>query len=271
MIKKTLKLARNSIVDHLNYCSYPVYFKWYFNDSRRLLKFKNIHKQEDCFIIGNGPSLNKLNLSFLNNYYTFGLNKIYLIFDKVNLNISYHVAVNSLVIEQSAKEFENFKCPSFLSAIAADKVVDKSDHIYKIFTAGSPFIFQTDASKFICEGATVTYVAMQLAFYMGFKRIFLIGVDHNFTAVGNPNEKQFLKGDDTNHFTPAYFGNKEWHLPDLEYSELAYHFARFNFNRSGREIYDATVDGKLQIFPKITFEEALDMCKKKGSCKHVVR
>ncbi|WP_149031242.1 6-hydroxymethylpterin diphosphokinase MptE-like protein [Moorena producens] len=263
MLKKKLRVARDSIVEYLNNYSDPVYLQWYFNESKRLLKFKKINKKEDCFIIGNGPSLNKIDLSLLNNYYTFGLNKIYLIFDKVNLNISYHVAVNHLVVEQSAREFENLNCPSFLSARAADNVVDKRDHIYKIFTAGSPFVFQTDASKLICEGYTVTYVAMQLAFYMGFKRIFLIGVDHNFTAVGNPNEKQFLKGDDPNHFTPGYFGNKEWHLPDLEGSELAYHMARFNFNRSGREIYDATVDGKLQIFPKITFEQALDMCKKK--------
>ncbi|NEQ82820.1 MAG: hypothetical protein F6K26_22040, partial [Moorea sp. SIO2I5] len=133
MLQKQLRVARDSIVEYLNNYSDPVYLQWYFNESKRLLKFKNIHKKEDCFIIGNGPSLNKIDLSLLNNYYTFGLNKIYLIFDKVNLNISYHVAVNHLVVEQSAREFENLKCPSFLSARAAAKVVDKRDHIYKIF------------------------------------------------------------------------------------------------------------------------------------------
>jgi hypothetical protein len=94
---------------------------------------------------------------------------------------------------------------------------------------------------------------------MGFSQIFLIGVDHNFKAPGNPNEKQFLQGGDQNHFDPNYFGNKEWHLPDLEASELSYHLAKFFFNRDGRKIYDATVDGKLNIFPKISCEQALNM------------
>ncbi|NEQ10337.1 MAG: hypothetical protein F6K37_31700, partial [Moorea sp. SIO4E2] len=120
MLKKKLKVARDSIVEYLKNYSDPVYIQWYFHESKRLLKFKNFHKKEDCFIIGNGPSLNKIDLSLLNNYYTFGLNKIYLIFDQVNLTISYHVAVNHLVVEQSATEFEKLKCPSFLSARAAE-------------------------------------------------------------------------------------------------------------------------------------------------------
>ena len=32
----------------------------------------------------------------------------------------------------------------------------------------------------IWEGGTVTYVAIQLARFMGFSKIILIGVDHNF-------------------------------------------------------------------------------------------
>ncbi|MCK4793220.1 MAG: hypothetical protein KAV87_56340 [Desulfobacteraceae bacterium] len=43
---------------------------------------------------------------------------------------------------------------------------------------------------------TVKYVAMQIAYYMGFRRVFLIGVDHNYKAIGNPNEKQLLSGVD---------------------------------------------------------------------------
>ena len=116
----------------------------------------------------------------------------------------------------------------------------------------------------IFEGYTVTYVAMQIAYYMGFSKLFLIGVDHNFKAPGNPNEKQFLQGDDQNHFDPKYFENKEWHLPDLEASELSYHLASFFFRRDGRRIYDATVDGNLQIFPKIPYEDAVKMCNKKS-------
>lgn len=263
LVKQTLRPFKEAAKLYLNYYSDAESREWYFKHSKRLLKFKDIHKGESCFIIGNGPSLNKMDLSPLKNHHTFGLNKIYLLFDKVDLNLSYHVAVNPLVIEQSVKEFESLSCPSFLAYRCAHKLIKALEHIYFILPQGKLYTFQTDLSKEIFEGYTVTYVAMQIAFYMGFSQVFLIGVDHNFVAVGNPNNKQFLQGEDPNHFHPSYFGNKEWHLPDLEASELSYSMARFHFNRDGRQIYDATVNGKLQIFPKISYEQALENCSKK--------
>jgi hypothetical protein len=164
-----------------------------------------------------------------------------------------------LVIEQSAKEFEGLSCPSFLPYKTARDLVSHIEHIYFIATGGV-FSFQDEITREIYEGYTVTYVAMQIAYYMGFSKVFLIGVDHNFKAFGNPNEKQFLQGNDTNHFDPNYFKNKEWHLPDLKASEFAYHLANSHFASSGRQIYDATVDGKLQVFPKISFEQAVKLC-----------
>ena len=59
-----------------------------------------------------------------------------------------------------------------------------------------------------------------------------------------------------NHFDPRYFAGSQWHLPDLEGSEMAYEVARFAFERSGRNIYDATEKGHCRIFPRISLEEA---------------
>jgi len=240
----------------------PLFCKWYLKYAPKLEQFKDKHKGEDCFIIGNGPSLASMDLTPLKDYHTFGLNKIYLIFDKVDLNLSYHVAVNKLVIEQSAEEFENLLCPSFLTYKTAHSLVRPLKHIFYIYTGG-PYTFHKDLMKKIAEGFTVTFVAMQIAYYMGFKRVFLIGVDHSFKAVGNPNEKQLLKGEDQNHFDPYYFGNKEWQLPDLEASELSFLHARFRYQQSERQIIDATVDGKLTIFPKLSYDQALKMCNPK--------
>lgn len=240
------------------------YIVWAFMYANRLSKFHNLHSGEDCFIIGNGPSLNKMDLAPLKDHHTFGLNKIYLMFNKVNLNLSYHVSVNPLVIEQSSSEFEKLSCPSFLSYKAAHNIVRPLDHIYYIFTSAGPHLFQDNAALGFNEGYTVTYVALQLAYYMGFNRVFLIGVDHNFTATGAPNEKQLCPGTDQNHFDPQYFANQPWQLPDLEASELFYRIAKFFFTRNGRLIFDSTVDGKLQVFPKILYDQALSMCSKKS-------
>ncbi len=255
-IKQTLQPIHEAVMEPLNNIHDLVYLQWYFRDSKRLRKFKNIHKGESCFIIGNGPSLNKMDLSLLTSLNTFGLNKIYLMLDKVDINLTYHVAVNPIVIEQSKRHFEALNCSSFLSMRPAYRSVKRMNHIYRICTGGS-FPFQTDASRILYEGYTVTYVAMQLAFYMGFSKVFLIGVDHNFVAFGKPNEEQNLVGHDPNHFAGNYFGNQKWNLPDLDGSEVAYHLAKFYFERDNRCIYDATVDGKLEIFPKISYEEAI--------------
>jgi len=53
-------------------------------------------------------------------------------------------------------------------------------------------------------------------------------------------------------------------LPDLETSEVTYQLAKCYYKLDGREIFDATIDGKLQIFPKIFYEEALKICTKKA-------
>jgi len=236
------------------------FYVWYFKHAQRLLGYKDKHKGQDCFIIGNGPSLNSMDLKPLKNYHTFGLNKIYLLFDKVDLNLSYHVSVNKLVIEQSIEEFKKLTCPSFLSYSVSRKLITPFDHIHFIYT-GAPMSFVHDLTQKICEGHTVTYVAMQIAYFMGFKRVFLIGIDHNFTAAGKPNEKQFMNNADYNHFDPNYFGNKCWNLPDLEASELAYRLAGFHYKRSGRQIINATENGKLTIFPKMSYDQALNTCK----------
>lgn len=257
---KLHSLVRNIRSLILN-CNDLLYLKWYANHAFRLRRFENKHKGEDCFIIGNGPSLNSMDLTPLRRYHTFGLNKIYLIFNRVDLNLSYLVAVNKLVIEQSAHIYQSLQTPLFLNFKKAYGTIRKKENYYFVYTGGD-FMFKTDITQKICEGATVTFVAMQIAYYMGFRNVFLIGIDHNFKASGKPYEKQFIQRD-ANHFDPNYFGNQEWQLPNLAASELAYHLAKYFYNIDNREIYDATVNGKLNVFPKIAFEEALKRCKQK--------
>jgi hypothetical protein len=106
----------------------------------------------------------------------------------------------------------------------------------------------------VWEGATVTNVALQLAFYMGFEQVILIGVDHNFESKGDANKTVVSDGDDPNHFDPRYFGKGfRWQLPDLETSEIGYEMARKAYEKAGRQVLDATVGGKLTIFPKVDY------------------
>ncbi|HBE39802.1 MAG TPA: hypothetical protein DDW27_01085 [Bacteroidales bacterium] len=237
--------------------------KWLKTEAFRLNVFHDIHKGEDCFLLGNGPSLNKMELNLLNDYYTIGLNKIFLLFEKTGLNIDYHVCVNRFVIEQCTQDFLKMKCPSFISYKHRNELPESSDKIYFIGDIHSKWKFFEDITTGISQGSTVTYAALQIAFYMGFKRVFLIGIDHNFAQKGKPHKVETMKGDDMSHFDPGYFKGMKWQLPDLQGSERAYRMAKSHYENDNRQILDATVEGKLDIFTKLEFEEALKIAGKK--------
>jgi hypothetical protein len=219
----------------------------------RLRALRDQHRGERCVIIGNGPSLNKMDLSPLRDEMTFGLNRIYLLFSEIGFETSYYVSANRLVIEQCAHEIEQLKMPKFLNWNERD-LVQFSDSTLFLRNARRSMKFSKDISRVIWHGATVTYTAMQLAYHMGFRQVILIGVDHSFATKGAPNKEVVSAGDDPNHFSGGYFGKGfRWNLPDLTTSEMCYTLAKEAFAADGREILDATVGGKLQVFPKVDF------------------
>jgi hypothetical protein len=140
----------------------------------------------------------------------------------------------------------------------ARNLIDFTDDMMFVISREAP-MFHTDVTQGIWEGATVTYVAMQIAYYLGFQEIILVGVDHTFRTKGAPNLTVVSEGDDHDHFSTDYFGEGfRWQLPDLETSEWAYSLARRQFEASGRRIVDATVHGKLDVFPKASLESCFD-------------
>ncbi|MEM0926966.1 MAG: 6-hydroxymethylpterin diphosphokinase MptE-like protein [Planctomycetota bacterium] len=244
------------IIDYLQRHQHPGLHEWSKVHRPRLSAFHNRHRGEDCFIIGNGPSLNRMDLPRLNRFSLFGMNKIHLLFERQPLELSYHVCVNPFVIEQSLDAFRGLGCPSFLAFQNCPAEIQRGEEFQLIYSAGAPVCFRETILEPLNEGWTVTFVALQIAYFMGFQRVFLVGVDHNFQSTGKPNEVQTLETEDENHFDRRYFAGQQWQLPDLEGSELAYRMAKFFFERDGRRVFDATVGGKLQVFPKIPIDDA---------------
>ncbi len=220
-------------------------------------KLKGRYRGCRCFIIGNGPSLKKTDLTILDKEYTFGLNRIYLLSEETGFRPSFLVSVNRVLLEQFGKEIAALPMPKFMSW-QARKWVDLQDGDLFVRDSGFHPLKPLGFSKWpwlkVWEGATVTYVAMQLAYYLGFDEVILIGVDHSFATKGTPHKEIVSESEDPNHFHPEYFGKGvRWQLPDLETSERAYSLAKATFEKDGRRIIDATIDGKLQVFDKIDY------------------
>ena len=79
---------------------------------RQLAALKDIHRGQRCFIIGNGPSLKKTDLSHLKSEFTFGMNRFYLLFEELGFDTTYFLSVNNLVIEQCAEEICRLPMPA---------------------------------------------------------------------------------------------------------------------------------------------------------------
>lgn len=222
---------------------------------RRLGEMRDIHRGSRCFIIGNGPSLSRMDLSPLRGEITFGMNRIYLLFPELGFATTYFLAVNTLVIEQCTADIRALDMPKFITWRGRRWLRDDPQVLFIDTDYTNPATFSRNVTGRVFEGSTVTYVAMQLAYHMGFEEAILIGVDHSFKTEGQPNVTVVSTGSDQDHFAPDYFGKGfRWQLPDLEASERAYRLARQTFEADGRRILDATVDGKLAVFPKTSYD-----------------
>lgn len=224
-------------------------------NKNRLNEYKNIHQGKRCFVIGNGPSLGKMDLNKINNEVTFGANRIYILSDEFPFIPTYYVAINDLIINQYRTDINKLSIPKFLNWKYRRYIRSTSSLFLKI-KFNIVDIFSKDLLKPISSGGTVTFVSLQIAFWMGFSEVILIGVDHDFKTKGTPNLTEKRKQEkDEDHFNPEYFpkGSK-WQLPDLKRSELSYKLALDAFTEDGRMIKDATIDGKCPIFPKVEYE-----------------
>lgn len=229
---------------------------WRRESIHRLAQFKDIHKGKRAFIIGNGPSLKQTDLSKLKNEITFGMNRFYVAFPELGFQTTYFASINDLVIEQFVEDISALTMPKFLSWRSHRFFNEKTynDTVNFIYTSYTGPKFSSDVRGRVWEGATVTTVALQTAFHMGFNQVILIGVDHNFAFKGDANKTITSDGDDPNHFMPNYFGKGvKWQLPDLDTSEVGYIMAREAYRQAGREVIDATVGGKLTVFPKVDY------------------
>jgi hypothetical protein len=216
----------------------------------RLARFRDLHRGERVVIVCNGPSLNAMDLGFLRHEIVIGLNKIHLGLDRFGFYPRYLVAVNPRVVEQARAELAAMSAIRFIGARAAAHLPEDA-FTHHVPVLDPPVVFSRDLTQGFREGGTVTHAALQVAWWMGFSEVVIIGMDHRFTFEGAPHEARVMAGPDPNHFSPDYFAGQTWDNPDLARSEASYAVARQVFESTGRRILDATVDGACQVFEKI--------------------
>lgn len=228
----------------------------------RLARLRDKEKNKRIFILGNGPSLNNTDVDALCSEVSIASNAIFLLFESKRYRPTYYTIEDYLVAEDRAKEAFNYKEGWKIFPSDVQRFI-KPDHrtAYINFLRsyeGFPR-FSNDFSKQVFWGGTVTFMNLQLAYYLGARQIYLLGFDHNYKK---PNTADKVQGTvitsqsaDVNHFDPRYFGSGyRWHDPKVERMEEGYRVAQAFCKARGVEIYNATTGGHLEVFPRVRFD-----------------
>jgi hypothetical protein len=116
--------------------------------------------------------------------------------------------------------------------------------------------FSEDVSDYIINTPTITYTMIQLAVYLGYKYIYLLGMDHSYALTYD--EKGNVLQDDTinSHFFTDK--NPKDVIANIEGMNKAYIVARDYAKEHNVTIINVTRGGKLEWFPRMSLEEALE-------------
>lgn len=231
-------------------------------DHREFLKLKNLHQGQRAILIGNGPSLRVSDLKKLEGETCFAANKIYLAFDEIKWRPSYYFVEDRLVLQQNLPQIKALNCcPKFFPEFAlewADRI--PGGNYYKYDWGGpegseNPCFGFSPVTGFYW-GGTVMYIMLQLANYMGFSKVYLIGVDFDFTIPKAPPKGIELTSEgEQNHFHKDYRKpGEKWNVPSLDVQLKSFSRAREFSASQGWKIFNATRGGKLEVFERVDFD-----------------
>ena len=237
------------------------------NNTEEMKKLKGKYTGQRCFIVGNGPSLTVEDLEKLKGEITFGSNRIFTIYGKTDWRPTFYANQDQVVLENMLAELNETVEQSELSFMSAHNYalcgeqLKKFDNVLWMAKRFSPphnnrYGFSGDVSKEVIEGLTITYTCIQIAAYMGFSEIYLLGIDHNY-PIEIDDDGNIVKNDDS---VKAYFGDamvsmSDINLPKVVEMTRAYISAEKYSKENGFRVYNATRGGKLEAFERVDFDK----------------
>ena len=229
-----------------------------------LKKSKNFFLEEKakrtnktCIVVGNGPSLNKTNLSNLSGVDLIISNFAYYK-NELLLKAKYLTIVNDLVMRQAAYDLPNLRSVNKVFPIWLLKNTVPQENSYYVNAILKPE-FSLDVNDWISWRSTVSFFNLQLAVFLGYEKILLVGFDNSYTQQKDLKEGDTINqtGDDQNHFMAEYFKGKEWQAADTNNMTAVYEIAKDAVEDLNTEIVNCTVGGKLEVFRRGTIDEEI--------------
>ena len=237
------------------YCVSDIYdcsakIESYYNPA--IKKFYNLHKGQRCFIVATGPSLKIEDLDLLkcSKEVCFSMNTIFYAFDKTDWRPDYYVVSDYRGIDEYSELLDDMPVRyQFLGDGSEDfwKNPHRENilrfHQHYEFSFNKPPKFSDDFSLRSYMGGTVTYTCMQLAVYMGFTEIYLLGVDFSYGR--NKSGQKYTHFHEEKELTATGFS---------QYDGASYEAAEAYTKMHGIKIYNATRGGYLEVFERVNFD-----------------
>lgn len=241
-------------------------------DSEYIKSLHNKYEGKRCFIIGNGPSLTPEDLDRIKGEYSFASNRIYYIYEMTQWRPTWYLSIDNNVI---TSEIENIKrigaYPKLINYKAKRYGREEGENIHYICTRGDYHVdinepsvrnLSDDASLGVSWVGTVTVNAIELAAYMGFKEIYLLGVDNNYARKMDKNgcvtvdatmQSSYFKG----MKSPDGKADDGYSVQLIDSMNYAYDLAKKFAEKHGVKIYNTTRGGKLETFERVDFDKLM--------------
>ena len=247
------------------------YAKWKKRNDARLAALTDKHKGEDAVVIGMGPSLRVEDLEQFGKMRSFACNKIYLAFDQVRWRPDYYSVCDVLVAENNRGEILSADFGSALPIhqsvawpvlrVQKDALCYGYSGTMEAWSPGESALLSHDLSRGILGGGySVVLEQIQLAYAMGFHRVFLVGIDFKFaqgqkTGASSASGEVLVAAGEQNHFHPSYRTRGEaWTVPLLAEQERAYAYCRAAFESEGRILVNASRKSELTVLERADFD-----------------
>ena len=210
-------------------------------------KFKGIHKRERLFVLCSGPSIQKMDLTVLKNEITMAVHSFYLHKDISVIQPAYYCNAQWEYNEKATEK------------VAEAYMFAPGEVHYYCYGKDSSLYEEIDLCRGIMPAHSVPVVCIQLAIYMGFKEIYLLGTEHDFLTTKKYayfyDRKQSVTGetdisaDEDSNLVMSYSGA----LADACALWENYKVVKRIAENNGIKIYNATVGGALDLFPRVDF------------------
>ena len=221
----------------------------------KLCDFKGIHRGKRLFIVATGPSLTLEDVNLLKDEYSFSMNSVYKLFDKTDWRPSYYAIFDQRVFQLLRNDLfkQKFNC-AFCPSMNFDW---KAPFVHKIpmcwdwrylFQTYDTFVehgFSNEISHKVYTGTNVVHVIFQIAAYMGFSEIYILGAD---CTMGTHSKVVEYKGGEE---------EKKQALIPNEHIIDDYRLLKKEMDHLGIKVYNATRGGALEVFPRVDLENVI--------------